>query len=189
MKNYLYVLTAVSAVGLMSCAITLPPPPALSMTYPRLAAVLTGGVEIRGTDWALKSGDPVPAPFKTQARRIPAGTDPIDLYEEKLKDGAQYCRVVVPQREKPLYGVLSLGAVVANTKESSARRVYRIAVPPARVQSALGGQVSVIYQPYAYTQQVRRTARTGDQFYANAKATGWSWMLWISDAPFPGQKQ
>ena len=155
-----------------------------------MAALLTEGVEIAGDDWKLMTGDPVAPPFQN---RMPAigvtNAALLDGYEKAVQAGAKHCRVKVPNREKTLYGVLALCPVVTTSTDSSAKRVYRIVVTQDRVNSALGGQVSLLYQPYDYTTQRLSVNRAGEQYYETVKRNGPSWLLWISDAPFPGQKK
>ena len=75
------------------------------------------------------------------------------------------------------------------TKDTSAKRVYRIQIPEKHVHAARGGQVSVVYQPYDYFRPEVLANEEGVEYYGDVETTGASWVLWLSDAPFPGQHE
>jgi hypothetical protein len=122
----------------------------------------------------------------------------LDLHQDFLAAGAQRVRVQAPGREKALYGVLALTPAVKDTKDGSARRAYRIMVPQARVQQALGAQIALVCQPYRAPIPVvkGRMVPTTDAFALNDVMVSEyhdteelecvTWILWISDSPFAG---
>ena len=182
-------LASLTLLALTACASVMPPPPAPPTAYPRMAAILTDGVEITGEGWKLTKGDPVAPPFQNSVPSMQmTNAAMLEGYEAAVTAGAKYCRVKVAGREEALYGVLALNPVVSTSTDSSAKRVYRIVVTKKRVDSALGGQVSLLYQPYDYTMQILSVNKAGESYYETVKRSGPSWLLWISDAPFPGQK-
>jgi hypothetical protein len=154
-------------------------------------SILNEGVMIEAADgkWELPAGEPVAPPFVGRwpgGAAMPATGELLEKYGAFLSAGAVRCRVVVPGRKKPLYGVLALLPVFENSKSSSARRTYRISIPAERIEQALGGHVSVVYEPYPYSYQAIAKDKEGREFYADQMAEAASWVLWISDAPFAG---
>jgi hypothetical protein len=149
--------------------------------------------------WKLTVGEPSPPPFLSdwpadvRPNLLQGGwggpQDPkgalLEEYDVFLKSGAHRCRATVASQKAPLYCVLALLPVIANGSSSSVRRTYRIAVPVARVKQALGGQVSVVFEPYGYTFQTV-TDNGEREYYADNPGESASWILWISDAPFAG---
>ena len=177
------------SVALHGCG-SLPPPEMPGETMPRHVALLTPGVEIRADSgaWALTGSRPTQPPFRSEGPFAVVGS-PLNHFDQALAQGAQLVRVQVPQLEEPLYGVLSLNGVYETTTDTSAKRVYRLQIPEKHVHAARGGQVSVVYQPYDFTHQVVLENESGTEYYGDVETTGASWVLWLSDAPFPGQSE
>jgi hypothetical protein len=171
----------------------LPPPALPDAAAPTFLSVLTEGVVIEAEDgsWDVGSGDPVRPPFGSNA---PGGAAPVasgallEKYTDYVQAGARHVRVKVPGRNKPLYGVLALLPVFSTSTSSSARRTFRIDIPNSRIQEALGGQVSVIYEPYPYSHKTVAKNENGDDELKDSQAEAPSWILWVSDAPFAGGK-
>jgi hypothetical protein len=180
------------ASGTMGCGHRKLPMPALpDAAAPTFLSVLTEGVVIEAEDgsWDVASGDPVRPPFGSHAPgdAAPAANGALlEKYGEFVQAGARHVRVRVPGRHKPLYGVLALLPVYSTSTSSSARRTFRIEIPNNRIQEALGGQVSVIYEPYPYSRKTVAKNQDGDDELKDSQAEAPSWILWVSDAPFAG---
>ncbi len=187
-------LTPAATLGcaflMTGCVVTVPPAQLPNRIVPRHVALLTQGTEIvaETNDWQLAGTDPVKPPFLSRGPHQVPSDGILDSYDEFLSSGAQLVRIRLPYREKPLFGVLHLGRVFETSLESSAKRTYRISIPKKRVQDALGGQVSVVYQPYEYERDAVAMDPAGNQFYVKENDSSVSWVLWMSDAPFPGQE-
>ena len=191
MLNRLLTLTTLCGILVLTgCVVTVPPAELPSRIVPRHVAMLTEGAEItaENSDWKLAGTDPVKPPFLSDGPQQVPSDGILDAYDEFLATGAELVRIRVPGREKALYGVLHLGRVFETSLETSAKRTYRISIPPNRVADALGGQVSVVYQPYSYQREAVASDPAGNQFYVKKKDSSASWVLWLSDAPFPGQE-
>ena len=92
-------------------------------------------------------------------------------YNKALNSGAQEVRVTVPYFTKTLYGILSLGDVWSGSSSAGARS-YRIEIPESYALAALDGKISVVYESIQ------------DDFYGGNN-TDLTWILWLSDQPFP----
>lgn len=85
-------------------------------------------------------------------------------------------RVHVAGQERPLHGLLAFFPVFS-TAEGSASRLHRIEIPERYIERAVGGGVSVVFQPY---EARYRDAESGDIETTERV----SWALWMSDVPF-----
>src|SRR5579863_2835218 len=186
---YLLVVALVSAsVGCEHEA--LQPPAAPQAAPPQFVAMLSQGITIQAQDrrWGIGGDDPAPPPFLSSwPPAVPKGASPALLEQSAqfLAAGAQQCWVRVPGREKALYGVLALLPVFVTSPNPSARRTYRVEIPLSNIQQALGGQISVVYEPYPYSYQAIVTdPQTKKEEYADQNGEAASWVLWISDIPF-----
>jgi hypothetical protein len=188
-------ITAVSTSAAFAVSCGPPPieiPPLPSAAPPTFIAMLTPGVSIESLDgrWHIAGEDPAQPPFTSAwPDEIPRQASPqlLELSGHFLARGAQPCWVRVLGREKPLYGVLALLPVFSTATNPSARRTYRMDVPQANVQQALGGQISVLFEPYPYAYQTVATSAKGVSYVTDVAGEVASWVLWISDVPFvPG---
>ena len=166
-------------------------PPAPATLRPKFLSILTEGVMIEGQEenWEIVAGDPVEPPFASEwpgGKPVAATGDLLEKHGAFVEGGARRCRVKVPGRAKPLYGVLALLPVFESSSSSSARRTFRISIPAERIEQALGGQVSVVFEPYPYTFRYIAKNPADEEYYAETTAEAPSWVLWISDAPFAG---
>jgi hypothetical protein len=159
---------------------------------PTFVAMLTPGVTIEGVDgrWRITGQDPSTPPFLSAwPDEIPRSASPALLEQSShfARTGARPCWVKVPGRDKPLFGLLALFPVFTTSSNPSALRTYRMDVPSSNVQQALGGQISVLYEPYPYSYDTLGADRKGNQYVTQAQGEVASWVLWISDVPFvPG---
>ncbi len=181
-------LVCLASIGCDEAHLPTPTPPqALPATF---VSILTPEVSITGQDqkWSLAGQDPTGAPFISawpEELSVAATPALLELSPHFLRKGAQRCFVKVPGRDKPLYGVLALLPVYVTSPNSSARRTYRMDIKPENVQPALGGQVSVVYEPYDYTYDtIAVNPQTQKGYISTVKGEAPSWVLWISDAPF-----
>lgn len=86
-----------------------------------------------------------------------------------LEMGAEKVKVKVPGYDEEFYGVLALSKVDAMRAEGPASRSYLLSVPDTYAANAQGGRTSVVYEPHSLG---------GGQSW-------FSWVLWLSDVPFP----
>ncbi|MBU0482487.1 MAG: PDZ domain-containing protein [Proteobacteria bacterium] len=84
--------------------------------------------------------------------------------------------VTVPGVEQKLFGVLFLGKAHVNAT-GPASRSYQIQIPDSYIKAALGGKISVVYEPINF----RTNWYTGSN---PVDSKTHSWILWLSDMPF-----
>jgi hypothetical protein len=198
MHNYmrsaarLLVGTIVVGVGSLGCGPKHLPPPELPPTEaPQFIAMLTPGVTIEDQQhrWIITGDTPVSPPFISDwPEDLTRGASPklLELSSHFTAKGAQYCSIKVPNIDKPFYCVLALLPVFTTSSNPSAKRTYRMSVDDKNVEEARGGQVSVVYEPYPYTYRKIELDPKGHEYIADAPGEVASWILWISDVPFPG---
>lgn len=103
----------------------------------------------------------------------------IDAYRTALRHGARLVRIDVPGRRRSLHGILML-CPATETAYGPGSRSYRILVPPKYAAQSTEGLISVVYELMPY--------RVGSVPTDAAEDPRWySWMLWLSEEPFPGQ--
>lgn len=114
----------------------------------------------------LTAGQPWAVPFDLGDECVlnPDASDP----DAALLTGARRVRVIVPDVEEPLYGLLQLCGAPPNATGPATRR-YNVEVPQSYVERTAGGLVSVVYEPHQ-----------GQFEYGSPKA----WSLWLARAPF-----
>ena len=170
-----------SGLGLASVALALGTSCGLLAvpTHPIYAGMVeTEGVTIRAADgsFTLQSGQSFETPFTGRcyslSQREFDALRPENLVEGTAigqARGAHRVDVLVPGRDRPLFGLLLL-CDVPNSASGPASRSYRITVPQEYVDAAAGGRISAVYE---------RVNFTGGQ-------VGWwyGWVLWLSDAPY-----
>lgn len=169
----------------------LPPPELPSAVPPQFISMLTPGVTIEDQQhkWVISGDTPVSPPFVSNwPETLTRGASPklLELSSHFTAEGAQYCSIKVPNVEKPFYCVLALLPVFSTSSNPSAKRTYRMSVNDTNVEEARGGQVSVVYEPYPYTYRKIELDPKGNEYVADAPGEVASWVLWISDVPFPG---
>jgi hypothetical protein len=182
-----------AGVAMIAGCLSMPMAAEKPMIRPKYVSMLTDGVVIRDEAgaWEIQGADPAAPPFYSKAFSWdPTGEGTIDRFDQALKWGAQRVLVEYPGLEKPLYGVLAICPIDPDTKESSAKRAYRMAVPASYVQQARGARISVVYQPYKMPWGQRERAVAMKQGRAAESGSNKvSWILWMSDAPFAAKRR
>jgi len=190
LTTVMVMLATLSVVGgtayavLLGCGSSTPaaktkpkPKPVIWQMIPS-GVVETAGVTITAQDASFRlegpsGGAPAPlfrTPFMVDCHRLgrlsPAKWKTAGTY------GARAVEIIVPGRQRPIYGVLAL--CKAHPKDgSAAARSYRIVVPKSRVDQTSGGRVSYVYE-----------------LGSNVTRGGWrgswaTWVLWLSESPLP----
>ncbi len=179
-------LTTVGVVGttayavLLGCGSSSPPPRRVApASTPVWMTIPSGVVESRDVTISASDGSfrlegpradqPPPmfrTPFSVQCNHL--GRLSPAAWKTAGNLGARPVEIIVPGRQRPLYGVLALCKAHPNDG-SAAARSYRIVVPKDRVAQTSGGRVSYVYE-------------------LGAKVAGRSWatwVLWLSESPLP----
>ena len=150
-----------------------------SVRVPGSVGVDTRDIVIEGEDFRLVEGEAEPLPFTVAPR--PVTDDVIDRYDDFRELGAEPVKVHVPGRAEPLHGLLSLHELPQGAKGPGSRSLS-IRIPPEYIQAALGGKVSVVYEP------VQSEFTMFKCWPAQAARCGagphLGWVLWMSDRPF-----
>ncbi len=188
---FLLVTMALGATSLGCGPKHLPPPELPPSEAPQFIAMLTPGVTIEDQQhkWVITGDTPTSPPFISDwPETLTRGASPklLELSSHFTAKGAQYCSIKVPSVDKPFYCVLALLPVFSTSSNPSAKRTYRMSVDDRNVEEARGGQVSVVYEPYPYTYRKIELDPKGHEYVAEAPGEVASWILWISDVPFPG---
>lgn len=163
-------LLAACALGVAAGCASVP-------THPmRAGMVETEGVTIRAADgsFTLTAGEQFLPPFQNRCYDVPLATEDRltdEGHAQALALGARRVDVVVPGRDRPLFGLLLL-CDVPDTASGPGSRSYRITVPPEYVDAATGGRISAVFERVTWTR-------------ADGSTPWWyGWVLWLSDAPY-----
>lgn len=177
-------LTLLIVLALLVSACATPPPPyrsAPSVT-PQFANLVTPDMRIVATDgsWVMEPGEPFVPPTYVDTdwdnREKSANTgvwatafNPSSYLtlSQRLQNEMLDVRVEL-QDGSTLNGKLLFFNVRRNTDDSSALRMWTVAVPDQYIDIAQAGNVAVIYQPYRQRNQDRDIV---------------SWVMWISSLP------
>lgn len=102
-----------------------------------------------------------------------------DDFARLNKEKAIKVRVITPNLDKPLYGLLEINSIYKPCLGTSPEtRSYYIQVPKTYVEAALGGKVSVVYETY----KCRRGYFDKGKSIPKPMNIS-SWVLWLSDRP------
>ncbi|MDN3442656.1 hypothetical protein QL898_13570 [Psychrobacter sp. APC 3279] len=159
-----------SALFMSSCATTTPapaPPEPKLATAPKYAVLFTDNVRIEavGLNWKMTPNTPTTPPKFYDATLIgdgnldtPGTVFPTSIYDGDyeslpyfMKDKAIDVLIHVNARKKPLYGKIIFMTVRDSTPDVSAKRMWSVAIPSEYIRIADSGSMSVVYQPYKYS--------------------------------------
>jgi len=131
-------------------------------------------IVITATDGSFKLSGEFQSPFQSSTHYHSlniSGSKLINGYRRALQYGARHVRVKVPSIEKELYGVLVLDKADKDAI-GPAKASYKIIIPEAYVNAAIGGKISVVYEYYHIN---------SDTLFDLSDVKKYSWLLWISD--------